>query len=97
MATVKGVIIPVDWDRKGNVVAVAIATQDEDEYRIDSTGKGKELLGFIREEIHASGEVTEQEGKKVIRIAKYSFPKAQNRENIRRVVTDQMHGRTQGQ
>jgi hypothetical protein len=94
--TIKGVIIPVDWDRKGNVIAVAIATQDEDEYRIDERGKGKELLGFIREEIHASGEVTEREGKKVIQIAKYSFPKAQDRESSYRVVTEQMHGRTQG-
>jgi len=39
--TIKGIVIPVDWDKKGKVVAAAISTYDEDEYLIDNDYKGK--------------------------------------------------------
>lgn len=43
--TVRGILIPVDWDEKGNVLAAAISGLDEQEYLIEQDEEGKELLG----------------------------------------------------
>ena len=51
LTTVRGIVIPVDWDTEGNALAVAISSPDEQEYVIVLDEKGKELLQFIRHEI----------------------------------------------
>lgn len=70
---VKGVIIPMDWDEHGNVVALAISSNDEKEYMVDKKGKGRELLGLIRKEVEVRGVITEEDQKKIIRVSKYSL------------------------
>ena len=70
---VKGVIIPMDWDEHGNVVALAISSNDEKEYMVDKKGKGKELLSLIRKEVEVRGVITEADQKKIIRVSKYSL------------------------
>jgi hypothetical protein len=69
--TIKGIVIPVDWDEEGKVVAAAISTHDEDEYLIDPNYKGKELLHFVREEVEVSGVAKENKDKKIIAVQKY--------------------------
>ena len=69
--TIKGIVIPVDWDEKGKVVAAAISTHDEDEYLIDPNYKGKELLHFVQEEVEVSGVAKENKDKKIIAVQKY--------------------------
>ena len=61
----------MDWDEKGNVVAAAISTNDEDEYFIDKDHKGEELLHFIQEEVEVSGVARENEDKKILAVQKY--------------------------
>ncbi len=31
MLTIRGIVIPLDWDKKGDVVPIAVSTYDEDE------------------------------------------------------------------
>jgi hypothetical protein len=69
---IRGVVVPMAWDERGNVVAIALSTHDEHEYAIDKEGKGEELLSLIRKEIVVNGIVTEKEKKKIIRIVNYS-------------------------
>ena len=69
--TIKGIVIPVDWDEKGKVVAAAISTHNEDEYLIDNDYKGEELLHFVREEVEVSGVAKEKKDKKIITVQKY--------------------------
>jgi len=71
LTTVKGIVVPVNWDEKGNVVAAAISTHDEDEYLIDSNYKGKELLDLLQEEVQATGLVRELDGKKFFTVKIY--------------------------
>ena len=71
-------IIPTDWDEHGNVVALAISSNDEKEYMVDKKGKGRELLGLIRKEVEVRGVITEEDQKKTIRVSKYSL--AEHRE-----------------
>jgi len=72
---IRGVVVPMAWDERGNVVAIALSTHDEHEYGIDREGKGEELLSLIRKEIVVNGIVTEKGKKKVIKILNYSVKK----------------------
>ena len=74
-STVRGVIIPIDWDEKGNAVAVAISSHDEDEYYIEKDEKGGPLLAFIQEEVEVSGIVRENGNKKIITVKEYRITK----------------------
>ena len=69
----KGLVIPTDWDEKGNVSAVIISTHDEEEYAVKLNTKGRELLSLIREPIKVTGHLTRCEFNKVIDIEEYSI------------------------
>lgn len=66
MTTIRGIVVPVDWDHEGNPSSVAIATQTEEEYLVSKDLKGKELLFLIREEVEVTGTVNEIAGIKII-------------------------------
>lgn len=57
LTTIRGIVIPVDWDEDGNVLAIAISSQDEHEYFVELDKKGKKMLGLIRRGIEVSGVV----------------------------------------
>jgi hypothetical protein len=72
--TVRGLIIPMDWDDQGNVTGVAISTSLEEEYRIELDHRGEELLGFVRERVRASGKVRlDAQGGKVLMVDTYQI------------------------
>jgi len=73
---IRGVVIPTAWDDQGNVTGIALSSHDENEYQVDSKGKGPELLLHIRKEVEATGTVREEEGKKIVRIRKYTVKEA---------------------
>ena len=72
LATVRGLVIPVDWDDKGNVIATAISTQLEEEYLVEQNAWGEALLAFLRQRVKVSGSVAVKEGgRKVITVKRY--------------------------
>ena len=72
--TVRGILIPVDWDERGNVLAAAISGLDEQEYLVEQDAKGKELLGLMRREIEVSGTVRKEiKGRNRIRVKSYGL------------------------
>jgi hypothetical protein len=72
--TIRGLIVPMDWDDRGSITGVAISTPFEEEYRIELDQRGKELLGFIRGRVTASGVVTlDADGRKVIMVETYQI------------------------
>ena len=58
----RGIVLPAQWDDEGNVMRIAINTHDEKEYVIDFSGRGKELLGHLKELIEVNGRVRENMG-----------------------------------
>jgi hypothetical protein len=50
-----GIVIPTDWNDRQDVIAAALATADEKEYRIAGNRKGKELLGCLQRQVEATG------------------------------------------
>jgi len=72
LTTVRGLVIPVDWDDKGNVTATAISTHLEEEYLVEQNAWGEALLAFLRQRVKVSGSlVLKEDGKKVISVKKY--------------------------
>lgn len=72
MVTLTGIIIPADWNDRQEVIAAALATADEKEYRISATKKGKELLGALQREVEATGVLDRDEkGRAVIAVRRY--------------------------
>lgn len=72
LATVRGLVIPVDWDDKGNVTATAISTHLEEEFLVDQNAWGEALLAFLRQRVKVSGSVVlKGDGKKIITVNKY--------------------------
>jgi hypothetical protein len=82
LVEISGIVIPVDWDQTGRILAAAIATNDEDEYRIDEREKGRKLLQFINKNVQVSGEVREEEGRKIINVKQYRLQKKRRSESI---------------
>ena len=72
MTTVRGLILPVDWDERGNIRSIAVSTNSEEEYIVDENPLADELLAFTRLRVKVRGSVREdQNGKKVITVEKY--------------------------
>lgn len=71
-AIIRGLVTPVAWDDKGNVLAAAISTYFEEEYLIEQNARGEALLAFLRQKVKVGGLVMENEsGKKAIRVQNY--------------------------
>ena len=51
----RGIVIPAEWDPKGGVTALAIATGEEEELIIDDRGEMQKLNAFLREEVEIRG------------------------------------------
>ncbi len=83
--TIKGLVMPVDWDEKGKVIAAAISTCDEEEYLIENIYKGEELLGLLRREVEVRGVVRERQNKKKIRVQEYTISKDEGPADDQRV------------
>lgn len=71
--SIRGLIVPVDWDAMGRVIAVAISTFDEEEYIISGKGKGSELLTFLREVVEVEGILSSVEDERMITVKRYKL------------------------
>jgi hypothetical protein len=70
--TLTGIVIPADWNDRQEVIAAALATADEKEYRICTTKTGKELLGALQREVEATGILDRDEkGRSLITVKRY--------------------------
>jgi hypothetical protein len=68
---IKGIVVPVEWDEKGDILAVSIFTDNEDRYAVDRHGKGSEFLDLINAEVEVDGYVNIVSGEKSIKIRSY--------------------------
>lgn len=68
LITIKGIVIPVDWDQKGNPVSVAIATHKEEEYLICNDSQGKSLLDLVTKEVEVNGLLMDIAGINIIKV-----------------------------
>jgi len=57
MERIKGIVVPADWDGNGNVISLAIATGDEQEYLIENYRQIANLWALLRQEVVAVGSI----------------------------------------
>jgi hypothetical protein len=53
--TLRGIVVPIEWDRRGMALQVAILTPDEGEYVVAEGDAGARLRRCLREEVLARG------------------------------------------
>ena len=72
--TIRGLVVPVDWDDKGNITETAVSTYLEEEYLIERNSKGEALLAFLRQKVKVIGLVKINDvGRKVVRVKEYEI------------------------
>jgi len=71
MACIKGIVIPAAWDQAGNIISLAIATDDEDEYLIDTRQRITKLISLLRQEVVVNGTIKQTGKNKIIRVKSY--------------------------
>ena len=77
LTTLRGLILPVDWDERGTIRSIAVSTNSEEEYLIDENPLADELLAFTRLRVKVRGSVREDEtGRKIITVEKYEVVEA---------------------
>ena len=59
--SLKGILIPSNWDEKGNITSLKIASANEKEYVISNQDVSDMILTYLRKEITVTG-VLEQWG-----------------------------------
>lgn len=72
MPTIRGIILPAEWDDKGNIKKILISTPNEEEYFVASNEKSKLLMDFLRQEVEVIGQVRENKFQKSITIQNFS-------------------------
>jgi hypothetical protein len=72
LTTLRGLILPVEWDERGTIRSIAVSTNSEEEYLVDESPLADELLAFLRLRVKVRGSMREKEnGKKFITVEKY--------------------------
>jgi hypothetical protein len=70
--TIRGLLVPVDWDERGNITETAVSTYLEEEYLIEGNARGKALLPFLRQKLKVIGVVKmDDRGRKVVRVEEH--------------------------
>jgi len=72
--TIRGLLVPVDWDERGNITETAVSTYFEEEYLIERNTRGEALLPFLRQKVKVIGLVgMDERGRKVVRVEEYEL------------------------
>ena len=69
--TVKGIVLPSEWDENGTVMALKLFTHDEDEYQVEGNEMLRELLDYLREELLVTGYFQWEQNRKIIQITEF--------------------------
>jgi hypothetical protein len=68
---IRGIVIPVEWDAKGNAIKAALLTADEGEYLVEENTMGRKLLGMVQRVVEVRGLVRVKGGRKIITVEDY--------------------------
>lgn len=66
--TIRGIVIPVAWNEKGDVISVAIVTYNEEKYLVENNVKGQQLFSLIRKRVVIDGGLVTRDKIKAIEI-----------------------------
>ena len=70
---INGIIVPSEWNEKGEIQNIAIVTFDEDTFLIADNNKARVLMNSLRKTVTLSGKVSMNGTQKEIRISKFQI------------------------
>ena len=68
MVHIRGIIVPVKWDERGDIAGLGIETFDEDFFLIDQQSHSYDLTVLIQESVELGGELARESGNKIISV-----------------------------
>ena len=72
--TLRGTLLPIEWDENDRVVQIVLDTPGQVGYLIHSDGKGRELLQLLRQEVEVTGTLkADEEGDFIISVNGYKL------------------------
>ena len=69
--TTSGIVIPVAWNEKGDVISVAIVTYNEEKYLVENNVKGQQLFSLLRKRVVVDGGLVKRDKIKTIEIESF--------------------------
>ena len=69
--TIRGIVIPVAWNKEGDVISVAIVTYNEEKYLVENNVKGQQLFSLLRKRVVIDGGLVIRDKIKAIEINKF--------------------------
>ena len=73
---IRGLITPAGWDETGNIIALSIATFDEDEYFVLRDKMSEPMMSLLREEVEVDGTVTRLNTRNQIKVKTFRHIKS---------------------
>jgi hypothetical protein len=71
--TIRGTILPSEWDKNGHVTSIGIGTENEEDYIIFLDKIGEKLFRFIDRSVEATGTVKNVYGDFVLTVNNYKL------------------------
>jgi hypothetical protein len=71
---IQGIIMPSRWNEQGKPARIAIHTDDRQEYEIDFSGAGKELLELTYKKVAIQGKLRQLlNGREILSVRQYQI------------------------
>jgi hypothetical protein len=72
-SVIEGIVTPCNWDEGGRVTAVALSARDEEDYLIDSGGKGSQLIQLMHQQVRVTGVLQKNAEQKILLVLEYEI------------------------
>nr|NJM04918.1 hypothetical protein [Desulfobacula sp.] len=70
---INGIIVPSEWNDKGEIQNIAVVTFDEDTFLIADNHHARALMNSLRKTVTLSGKVSMKGAQKEFRISKFQI------------------------
>jgi len=70
--SIRGILVPVEWDQKGNVTRVGLMTENEEEYFLDEGRNSVGLFSLVRRQVQVRGRARQEGGRRIILVETYA-------------------------
>lgn len=77
-ATIYGIVIPTDWDDRGNILQLAIVTYDEGKISVVPNDRGTALMTCLRKAVQVQGILRQGNGLQEIEIHTFAIDPGQS-------------------
>jgi len=78
--TIRGVILPAEWDKDGHVISIGIGTEDEEDYIIFLDKIGEKFFKLLDRKVEATGTVKNMYGDLILTVKEYRLLEENDKE-----------------